>query len=738
MKSARFAVILLTGTAAIAGTPAYAQQSAASSDGDDLDQIIVSAQKRDENIVDVPVSVSVVTAEQLDRQQVNSIQDLERTSPLVAFTEGGEGSPGGGAVVRGIGTQAFSRSASSSVGIVVDGVPTGNVNITNLFDLERVEVLAGPQGTLFGDSVSAGLINVVTQRPRIGEFSGRASVEFAPKTDDLGQERIRGVVNIPLGDLMALRTSGYYNHVSGPGYNVFRDVEQAQEEYGFRSRLLFEPSPNISLDIIADYNKVRSDEFFNAYVAAEPGSPLPGQLLACGVVIGPDNTDTCGSDPTYALTENWGVSGTLNFAVGDHTITSITAYRDQDTEVLVDVDGLPARTSVLQILSGPERHPASFFTQELRLTSPAGGFFEYVIGAFYSKYDSFHSQPSAVQISFPFLPFPINSNSRQTTDTLKKDYAIFGQATLNFTDQLSGIVGLRHNWSSIDDVFTQGGVVRPLSEDVTNFSFKLGLAYDFALDSNVYATVTRGYKGPQANNIDTTAPPVLVLPEEPMYYEVGAKAGLFDGRLIASLALYYADIDGYQAQYCQQVDVNNPTPVCAPNNVDGVTTKGFDLLFLGSPFDGLSINAGVAYAKATYPDGYLSPDGTDLGGRQLANAPRWRATFSGEYSADLSNTVEGFVSLGIEYQSERGLNLSANENQVVPERTIVGGRLGARINDRLTVALYGRNLFDTSVPIGAGAGVAFGNAPIFEPGNSWRRYSPNSGRIFGISADVEF
>lgn len=727
--------VLLCAASSMALSAHAAAQDAPGAESDHDSQIIVTAQKRSEDIVDVPISVSVVTAEQLERQQITTIQDLERASPQVAFTEGGEGNPGGGAVVRGIGTQAFSRSASGSVGIVVDGVPTGNVNITNLFDLARVEVLAGPQGTLFGDSVSAGLINVVTNRPDFNEISGRIAVEYSPRLEDVGEVVLRGVTNLPLANNAALRVSGYYRDFEGPGRNTFRNVKQGNEEYGVRGRLLIEPTDTLSIDLIGDYNHTRSDEFFNAYVNARPGSPLPAQLAACGVTIGPDNSDKCGSDPSIAIVRNWGVSAQINLDIGDHTLTSITGYRDQGSYVTVDVDGLPSGTSRLQIFSGPETHPADFFTQELRLTSPQGGFFEYVVGAFYSIYDSLHSQRSQVTIRPNITTPPVITPpaSLQITDTMKRDRALFGQATLNFTEDFRGIVGARLNRSTMDDIYTRGTSV-PLSAEFTNFSFKLGLAYDFDEDANIYATVTRGYKGPQANNIDPAVPPRVVNPEVPMYYEVGAKAGLFNGELIASAALFYGQVKGYQAQYCAPVSQTDPTPLCAPNNVDGVVTKGFDLLLIGEPVDGLSLSGGLSYAHATYPDGFLAPDGTQLGGRQLANAPRWRATMSSEYSAEVSNDAEGFVSLSVEYQSPRGLNLTADPLQVVPSRVVLGGRLGVRIDDRMTFALFARNLNNASAPNLAGAGVAFAG----EPGNVWRRYNPNSFRIIGLSADMSF
>ena len=161
ISSVAFAV-----STAIAG-PALAQQ--AEDSGKALDEIVVTAQKRAEKIQDVPIAITVVNAEQLEQMQVYSIEDLARTAPALEMIQA-FGGPGGGGQIRGISTVTFAPTAEAAVGIVVDGVPQGNVNTSDIFDMERVEVLRGPQGTLFGLTTSAGVINMTTQAPKIGEF----------------------------------------------------------------------------------------------------------------------------------------------------------------------------------------------------------------------------------------------------------------------------------------------------------------------------------------------------------------------------------------------------------------------------------------------------------------------------------------------------------------------------------------------------------------------------------------
>ncbi len=699
-----------------------------------LEEIVVTAQKRTEKLLEVPLSISVLGAEQLQRQQVNTIQDLARVNPQINFTTGGEGSPGGGGVIRGIGTQAFSRSASGSVGIVVDGVPSGNVNINNLYDLARVEVLAGPQGTLFGDSVSAGLVNIVTNAPSTTGFSGRFTAEYVPDSQWVGQKTLRGVVNIPLTADTAMRVSAYGNETDGPTKNVVRNVKQDDRQRGARLRLLSHLTESLTANLTLDYNKQTQDEFFNVFTSPlVPGSQLYNAYQACGVTVGPDNLLKCGGDPSNAMVSNKGAALSLDWTLAGYTLTSITGYRKQDTATNLDVDLTPTGATTLQIFSGTETHPASFTTQEFRIASPAGGAFEYVSGVFFSRYNSHHKQPGTLSIFFaPAFP------TFQSTDTEKSDYAAFGQGTYRFAEGWRAILGARFNHSTIDDTNVQQGT-RHVSASFDNVSYKVGVQHDLTAGTMAYATITRGYKGPQANDIDVNKPPVVVRPEVPQDYEIGIKSALLGGRLALTADVFYTNIQGYQAQYCLPPDISNPTPVCAPANVDGVKTRGFDLMAFGNPVEGLTLNGGVTYAKATYPNPYFAADGTDLSGLQLANAPKLKANLGGEYSFAVAAKARMFVAVDGAYQSEIRTNTTASAVALSTSHTLFGGRIGIRAGG-WTASLYGRNLTDERVPAAVGSG--YTPIPMIIPNDLaptvWTWYTPNSGRVIGISLDANF
>src|SRR6185295_16297753 len=217
--------------------------------GNAFEEIIVTAQKREEKLQDVPVAVTVVSSDQLQAQRVYTIADLARTTPSLEMIQA-FGGPGGGGQIRGVGTQSFTRSAEGAVGIVVDGVPQGNVPNNAIFDIGRVEVLRGPQGTLFGLTSSAGVINMTTVAPNVSEFSGIAHVDLSDdgkSGSEYGQQTIRGAVNIPLGASSALRVSVNGNRMEGVQRNALTDENNVLKDGAIRARYLWNASDAVTI-----------------------------------------------------------------------------------------------------------------------------------------------------------------------------------------------------------------------------------------------------------------------------------------------------------------------------------------------------------------------------------------------------------------------------------------------------------------------------------------------------------
>ena len=317
-------------------SPAFAQAARAPAASGTPDtaadsEIVVTAQKRIENVQQVPVSLTVIGADQLARRGVQDIQDLSQASASLEFTAP-SAAPGGGGFVRGIGTnQLNGATVAPSVSIVLDGVVLGKANITDLFDISRVEVLKGPQGTLFGSSVSAGVVNITTTAPKIGQTSGYLNGEIT--VSDFGSEYmrrvLRGAVNLPVSDDSALRIALQTYNNTGMTHDTFTGQDESLTSYALRLRYLAHFGSNVTFNLIGDYDRSTDNNIsVLSYRAVTPGSPLAQALSACGVNVGPNNFDSCQSTPTFFNASVGGVSGQFDVALGGATLTSITSWRE--------------------------------------------------------------------------------------------------------------------------------------------------------------------------------------------------------------------------------------------------------------------------------------------------------------------------------------------------------------------------------------------------------------------------
>ena len=235
--------------------------AAAADDAGSIEEVIVTAQKRSERLQDVPIAITVVNEKQLAEQRIYTLADLSRTSPALEMIQA-FGGPGGGGQIRGIGTNSFTRSAEGAVGIVVDGVPQGNANANNIFDVQRVEVLRGPQGTLFGLTSSAGVINMVTNAPDPSGFNASAHVDYSnhgTARSDFGQALLRGVINVPLSGSSALRVSASATRLEGVQRNAFTGEDNVANDFGVRARYRWAGDSGIEANVIADYGRRTQD-----------------------------------------------------------------------------------------------------------------------------------------------------------------------------------------------------------------------------------------------------------------------------------------------------------------------------------------------------------------------------------------------------------------------------------------------------------------------------------------------
>jgi iron complex outermembrane recepter protein len=739
--------------------PAFSQitpaTNAASASSTDITEIVVTANKREERLQEVPIAVTVVGGAQLTQQNINDVVDLTRNVPSLNVA-----GPFGALSIRGIGSESFSRSAEGSVGVVVDGVALANTstNPPQLFDVARVEVLEGPQGMLFGRNSSAGIINLVTNAPDPDHFE----VDTHADIGTLDTYIARAVINIPVAYRAALRISGTYSQSPNTQFNRFDGTDYNVDGQSVRARFQWEPSSALTVNLIGDYSDViqRGGVPWSVYYST-PGSLLSSRLAGCGVTVNQANTDGCIDGGNHTTNESYGFSAQVDARVGDVTLTSISAFRGFTARSYEsDVDSVPV--NVLNEDASPENiHNLS---QEFRITSPSGGLIDYVAGLYY-----FHSYLNGTNTEagdlFAALGEPFLIGQALATTSTTRSAAAFGQATVNLTPAFHLILGGRYGNENVNAVTIGSlapGAVAPFANiagvrgaaDDRYFSYRGGLQYNISREVMAYATYTRGYKGPAINDQSGGGGiPVLVQPEIPHAGEIGLKSTLLDGRLAANIAVFYNRVTDFQTQYFD--------PTIAQfvfGNAPSLTSKGVSFELLGKPLQGLTVNFGGLYNNARYGSGYevacsqlqsaaqgcqtvieggVPVSTTDAHGNPLIGAPEWKVTSSVEYSANVRDGLSGVVSVDAVYTSRINFDAAYDPIDTNAAATVFGGRLAVRRDDgRYGVSLFVRNMFNQYRPI-----VRFATptaAEQFDPQSYSQIAGPESHRVVGISLDGKF
>jgi iron complex outermembrane recepter protein len=766
---------------ALTGAPAFAQVATPAADEAPA-EIVVTAQKRTERLQDVPVAVSVISGAALAAQGGVNIENAQYLVPSLTFRKGAV-SINQSLFLRGVGTSTFSLAGEPSVSAVVDGVVYSRAGeaFSDLVDIERIEVLRGPQGTLFGKNASAGVVNIVTKAPT-DQFEGSAEVAYF----DRQEYRARGVVNVPLGDKGGFRLTGFYSKYDGNIRNigpVGDDYVNGYERYGVRGALALDLSDDVKLTIIGDWRKAK-DDCCTEIAATTPNNAQAALVIQAlsGVTFAGDQTRTIKTNLiAQALQTSWGVSAQLDATLGTQTITSITALRNFDENEIREGDLLPSAYVGLPQTHDVGPQTGRTFSQEIRLTSPGKEFVDYVIGAYYSHSDTKRTftrnvtQCTAIAGATGLIPCGSANANPSTFQTgtanfgsVFKNLAFFGQATINVADSFRVIGGLRYTVDQLDvfhsrvsnpltggpgiqpafdqGVFNANGNVAasngvPYRNKVTssNWSSKTGLQYDVTDNSTAYATFSRGYKGPAFNvffNL-TRAGADSIAPETSDAYEVGLKNTLFGGKLTLNLAAYYAKYYNFQANNPDVINVGGvPTIVARFTNAGTVSTRGGEVDLVFRPVPDLNIAGGLAYTDARV-DAFKQITGqTSIpNGTTLAYAPKLKASLGGDYRWRTGGSVDFTFGAQGSYQSSQlsFFDTSAANRLAgtIHPYAIVDLSLGiASADDRFRITAQVKNLFDQSFASAIGGG---------GPGGSFRYIIPREAdRYFGVTAKVKF
>ncbi len=781
-----FRHLLITASIAAIGVsvPAFAQDATddAAANGD----IVVTAQKREEKLQDIPLAVSVIGGEAIANNGGLSLENAQYLVPSLNFRKSGT-SLNQALFLRGVGTINFSIAAEPSVAAVLDGVVLSRAGegFTDLFDVERIEVLRGPQGTLFGKNASAGVVSIVTKRPT-ADFGATVEGSYFTKSEYRG----RATLNIPLGENIRSRFTGFYGNYDGNVNNLTTGNKvNGYEHYGVRGAIEANLGETITLTLRGDYRKA-NDDCCAEIIGTTPTNAAA--LALAGTGFNKDGSRNIRQNLETATKEkSWGVSLQADVELGDHTLTSITSYRGWDNTEIRDGDWLDRPYVGLNQLHDNGPQTSKTFSQELRIASPTGQFLEYVVGAYYSKADSDRTfTRNVITCSASTLPAvvpgltPCSTATGISTITTPsgtadfgssfKNLSVFGQATFNISDSFRFIGGLRYTHDTLDvnhirrttlagpgvqpsfdaGVYNNGlvatlpatGFVAGASNGIpfrtgtsnNNLSGKAAVQVDLSENNMAYASYTRGYKGPAYNifyNLTTIGTGVIA-PETVNAYEVGLKNTFLGGDLIVNLAAYYAKYNNYQANSPDFVAGVRTTRL---TNAGSVSTKGFELDFVARPSRSFSVTGGLAYNKAQVEQ-FRLPPGADASqliakGSPLANAPEWKLALGAQYDIETGGFANIELAGQMAMQSDQIYELSANP--AITRGSTVDGYatvdLSAALvdaNDGWRLAFQVKNLFDQSF---ASSIVSGG------PGGSFRYIIPREAdRYFGVTAKVNF
>jgi len=763
---------------AASGAAAQAEATSAAAPITTVDEITVTAQKRAENVQDVPLAITAVRGETLAAMNITQPQQLSLIDPSVRFKQS-LSSSASGLTIRGVGTSSFSAGIEQSISTVVDGVVLADpASLATLADIERVEILRGPQGMLFGKNASAGLVHFITNRPKLGENSGQLHVQYGNR----GEQILQAVGNVAVGDTFALRLVATHNERDGLIRNVAKDnaFTDPQDVSTLTLKALWRPSDDLTVYFSAD--RTDNDAFCcsSTWRKVTPGYAPAVTNARYGIVAGPNNLQVAANGPSEGKSTAQGGTLQVDYDLGELSLTSISAYRSVKRQAFYDGDLTPV--SYVDVNGGAGK--TDWLSQELRLTSPIGERFDYVAGlyVYHSKASSLIRQrgqlswivPASNGVVVPVIPgAPLGTIFETSTvnDINSTSFAGFGQVGLHITPKLDLIAGARvtrdeitldyHRAPTPGAVYIPGSVTLDLHQAVnnTNVSWRIGPRYNFNDDVMAYATVSRGYKGPGFSGLSAanSLADQRVQPEIPTSYEVGVKAAFLDRRLILNADVYATRVKNFQAQVS---DLTSATYSSRITNAGEIETRGVEANLMARPTTGLSITAGVAYTHARYADfngvqcyfgqpkiaqggpcsappaNPASLDGFfNAKGLSIAGVPEWVYGLSAAYERPLTPDLRGFVQANWNWQSDINYAISGDPGTIQKAYGLLGGRVGVSApNKAWSVALYASNLLDKRYA----AQITPSPVTALNPGGYVQYFSPDSVRRVGISLDVAF
>lgn len=688
-----FSRVMLAAAAATVTHGAFAQEQSPSN-GEVLEEIIVTALKRSQPLQEVPASVTVVQGEALAQAAVVSMDQISQVVPGIRI----QSAPGGivNPAVRGLGTSASNDSFEQTIGLFIDGIFAGHSRdySASLFDVERIEILRGTQAAILGKNTSVGALVLSTKKPTfVAGYEASYMHEF-----ELGSDIVNAAVNIPLSEQMALRVAGQFADEGGWIHNELTGQdEQTSNRKGIRATLLWEPNDVVDWTLSGQANWAdRKGQTFYAGAdtagrLAQTAAMYGDSAFVAGVTDQSRSTGRSGFPDPYDYTQGWRTTSTVNVALGDYTATAVTGYSEYDMKRLINAAGV-ANAPVVR----PNTESNASFSQEVRLVSPVTDGFSYIVGAYYyhDKWDYFDYLDVLPQAGTP-INGAVTTDQKYVTEAL----SFFGQGTYSFTDALDLTLGLRSDNQDKRVDYTRtiirSGVLTTAvypafnptrlsrKDDFINYSGSL--SYKLSKGNMLYASYATGSKGGGFQSSPSTLNTAEYGDEGTKTVEVGGKFSFGRGTIF-NLALFRTRISDYQ------VAINTGAGFIVRN--DQVQAKGVDAEINLPLTHELTFNASATYSdvekRGTLPSNSISG---------LPFAPKFTGVAQLNHTMDLNGEYAINSNAMVEFRSKQYVSDLANA--VVP--TSAGyAKLNLRVGvehvaSGIEVSLVGKNLTDKRV-----------------------------------------
>lgn len=663
---------LLAGSSALTLSTAHAQEQSSGGFAG-IEEIMVSATKRNEGLQDVPISVTAFSQAELDMRGFNNLAGVQEATPNLNFSVQSAGQNVARVTLRGIGTETLVGGGDPGVALHIDGIYVGRNSVAagDIFDVERVEVLRGPQGTLFGRNATGGSVNIITKRPQF-EMEAMGDITYG-NYDAL---RVRGTINVPLSDHFAARVTGYSDSRDGFFNNLFEEGRDGADKnaQGGRFQLLWDNQEGASVLLRGYYNKYGGvgpgSKYLGDDLTTANGLP-PVYLIGIGAMgqplLGPafaQGTTTAG-DPIQDAPEGFfdvrkneaefldqvikGVDLEASFNVSDSILLkAIASYQSNDNEIFVDADN-----TELALETRRRDNEAEQFTVELNLFSQNDSPFQWIAGLYYYKEELTEifeniTQPNVI---------PGSGGARQFRDAMHEldSFAVFAQLSYQITDDLKLTGGIRHTWDDKFQARTTGGNIGldnnvrfmgmgatgPLAPDTgdvkfSELTYRVSLDYSITPDNLLFASYARGYKsggfdfnGGQLLNGDDLVP---YNPEFVDAFEIGSKNKFLNNRALLNLTAFYYDYKDLQV--FRLTGFGPLTDNAAQSTIWGIEAEA---KFAATEF--LNFDASLGYLNTEYDEYTIDRPPTDFGGNQLNYAPEVTAHIGVEYSMPVGENM---------------------------------------------------------------------------------------------------